>query len=332
MKFIIKLLKLFKLNKKKKIEIDNSKKVIIISHDDVDGVISASIIKRKFGDAYYLPSSPRNLPYHLSELNLENKIVVLSDLSPNEEQIDTIYNSIEKITNSKCEVIWIDHHSWPPGSIEKIKEKAKVIVERSVSAAELVAKVFELNDEISMKLVSIANDADSANYSTEEAININRAIRNKKRLQYVFEALSEGRINDEKILKWAKKEERNDEKIKEYVKTLPVFLTKSNYRYAVIDVRKSKLPGSLTGKYASIEHNLDFTVVIYSNRSVSLYAGLNKNINLLTIARRFNGGGHPFACGCSPKLSLKSRILDKLLGKRYTAKEIKEILKAVSEL
>jgi len=326
------LLKIFKIKKKAKIDIDNSKNVIIISHDDVDGVICASIVKRKFGDGFYLPSSPRNLVNHLSELNVENKTIVLSDLSPNDEQIENISKYIEKMYASKCEIIWIDHHSWPPKSIETLSKHAKIFVEPTISAAELVAKVFGMNDNIVEALVRIANDADSANYATEEAININRAIRNKKRLQYVFEALSEGRINDEKILKWARKEQKNDEKIKEYVKTLPVYTTKSNYRYTIIDVRRSKLPGSLTGKYASIEHKLDFTVVIYSNRSVSLYAGLNKNVNLLKIARKFNGGGHPFACGCSPKLSWKSKILDKLFGKRYTAKEVKEILKAVSEL
>ncbi|HLI45624.1 MAG TPA: DHH family phosphoesterase [Geobacterales bacterium] len=327
---IFNILKFFK--SKKKPSFNTDKNVIIISHDDVDGIICASIIKRKFGDGFYIPSSPRNLSNHLAELNVENKTIILSDLSPNEEQLDSIAQTLEKVYNSKCEVIWIDHHSWPADSIERLGKHAKIYVEPAISAAELVAKVFGMNDDIIENLVRIANDADSATYATEEAININRALRNKKRLQYIFEVLSEGKINDEKILKWAKKEQRNDEKIKEYVKTLPVYTTKSNFRYTIIDVRKTKLPGSLTGKYASLEHKLDFTVVIYSNRSVSLYAGLNKNVNLLKIARRFNGGGHPFACGCSPKLSLKSKILDKLFGKRYTAKEIKEVLKAVSEL
>lgn len=317
---------------KKRINLSLDKDVIIISHDDVDGIICASIIKRKMGDGIYIPSSPRMLPNHLSEIEVKNKKIFLADLSPNEEQAKTITESLNKLSRMGCEIIWIDHHSWPEKVKEDLSSYAKIIVSPTISAAELVAKTLDAKDEVIEKLVSIANDADSANYLTEDAMNINKAIRNKKRLQYVFEALSEGRINDEKILKWAKKESKNDEKIKEYVKTLPVLKTRSNYRYTIIDVRKAKLPGSITGKYASLEHKLDFTVVIYSNRSVSFYAGMNKDINLLTIARKFNGGGHPFACGCSPKLSLKSKMLDKLFGKRYTVKEVKDILKAVQEL
>ncbi len=330
MRMFSKIKKLFKIKKKR--EITTEQNIIIISHDDVDGIICASIIKRKYKEGFYIPSSPRSLIFHLSSLNVDNKKIFISDLSPNDAQLGSIAHDLDRLIKSGCEITWIDHHQWTENAIEKLNNKIKIIVEPTISAAELVAKTLGSGDEVVDKLVVIANDADSANYSLEETININRAIRNKKRLQYVFEVLSEGRINDEKIIKWASKEEKNDSKIKEYVKGLKVFTTKSGYRYAIIDVRKSKLPGSISGKYASLEHKLDFTVVIYSNRSVSFYAGLNKEINLLPIARKFNGGGHPFACGCSPKLSLKSRILDKILGKRYTAKEIKEILKVVSEL
>ncbi len=330
MQIFSKIKELIKRKEKRKITTDQS--IIIISHDDVDGIICASIIKRNYKEGFYIPSSPRSLPFHLSSLNVNDKKIFISDLSPNDEYLRIIASDLDRLIKSGCEITWIDHHQWTEKALETLRNKTKIVVEPTISAAELVAKTLESSDEVINELVIIANDADSANYSLKETININRAIRNKKRLQYVFEALSEGRINDEKIIKWASKEEKNDSKIKETVKKLKVFTTKNGYRYAIIDVRKSKLPGSISGKYASLEHKLDFTVVIYSNRSVSFYAGLNKEINLLPIARKFNGGGHPFACGCSPKLSLKSRILDKLLGKRYTAKEIKNILKEVSEL
>jgi hypothetical protein len=114
---------------------------------------------------------------------------------------------------------------------------------------------------------------------------------------------------------------------------LPVLKTKNGHTYTIIDIRKikNKLPGSLVAKYASMEKNLDFTVVIYPRLNVSFYAGMNKNINLLPIAKKYNGGGHPFACGCMPKLSFKSKLLVKFL-KRYVPKEIKEVINTVNEL
>jgi len=321
-----KFINLFKKEELPKID----QNIIIISHDDVDGIISSAIIKRKFKEGYYIPSTPRNIVYSLSKLKVSNKKIFITDLSPNEDQIKEIVKNLERLNKDKNEIIWIDHHEWSDNMLT-LSNYAKIYIAKTVSAAENVAKVLEFNDEVVNELVKIANDADSATYSLNESKNINRAIRNKRHLQYVLEALTEGRINDEKILKWAKREENKDKMILDIVKTLPVYRTKKGKSYTIIDVRKYKVAGSLLGKYASIEKNLDFTIVIYPYGNVSFYAGINKEINLLPIARKYNGGGHPFACGCAPEFSLKSKILWKI-SKSYIPKEIKKVIEDINEM
>jgi oligoribonuclease NrnB/cAMP/cGMP phosphodiesterase (DHH superfamily) len=303
---------------------------IVIAHDDIDGTISAALIKRKYKDIYFIPSVPREVIFDLGRLNIENKKIFISDLSPNDDLLNELDKNLSKLIKNNNDIIWIDHHTWSKEAIDITSKYSKLFVERTKSAAELVAKVLELNDEISLKLVEIANDADTASYSLEDTININRALRYKARINYIIDLLSEGKIKDEKILKWAKKEAKDEEKIKEIINTLPVFYTKSGQRYTIIDIRKARLPGSLIAKYASIEKNLDFTIVIYPRLNVSFYAGMNKDINLLPVAKKYNGGGHPFACGCLPKLSFKSKLLTKIF-KGYIPKEIKEVINTVNE-
>ena len=304
---------------------------VVIAHDDIDGTVSAALIKRKYKDIHFIPSVPREVVFDLGKLNIENKKIFISDLSPNDDLLKELDKNLSKLIKNNNDIIWIDHHTWSKEAIDIASKYSKLFVERTKSSAELVAKVLELNDEISLKLVEIANDADTASYSLEDTININRALRYKARINYIVDLLSEGKIRDEKILKWANKEAKNEEKIKEIISNLPVFYTKSGQRYTIIDIRKVKLPGSLVAKYASIEKNLDFTVVIYPRLNVSFYAGMNKNINLLPVAKKYNGGGHPFACGCLPKLSFKSKLLTKIF-KGYIPKEIKEVINTVNEL
>lgn len=307
--------------------------VLIIAHGDIDGLASASIIRRKYHNAYLLTSSPRRIDKVLKGLDIKNKKIFIADLSPNESQIKSIEKSLHRLKENGCEIVWIDHHSWTKESIEAVSNYAKLIVENTFSATELVYKVLEVsNDEISKKLVDIANDADEAKYYLEDTINIHRALRNKRRSKAIFDILTEGKFNHEKILRWSKEAETDEHRIVEYAKKINYSYTKNGTKFSVLDLRRADLPGNLVARYAIQIHNLDFCIVIYSNRSVSLYRGQKNDLDLLKVARMFNGGGHPYACGCNLKLSLKSRFLSRILGKKYLPTEIKKLIEKAEEI
>jgi len=300
--------------------------VLIISHNDVDGIAAASIIRRKYPNSYLITTSPRKLDEVFKAINVEKKKIFIADLSPNESQIKSLEKSLSKLVSKGCEITWIDHHSWPKQNLELISNYVKLVISNTYSASELVYKTLEINDGISKKLVDIANDADEAKYMLEDTININKALRNKRRSKAIFDILSEGKFDDERILKWSREAENNESKIIEYAKNVRYLYTNAGRKFAVLDMRKKDLPGNLVAKHAIQLHDLDFAIVIYSNRSVSLYRGKDNEIDLLSVARIFNGGGHPFACGCYLRLSLKSRFLSKVLGKKYLPEEIKQLI------
>ena len=53
---------------------------------------------------------------------------------------------------------------------------------------------------------------------------------------------------------------------------------------------------------------MDFVLVLYNCSRFSLYKGEGGQ-DLSVICRRFNGGGHPYACGGRVNLSLLDRVL-----------------------
>ncbi len=71
-------------------------------------------------------------------------------------------------------------------------------------------------------------------------------------------------------------------------------------------------------------------VVLRENNAISLYGDMrDKDVNLLPVALNHGGGGHPYACGFRFKLSLKSKILTRILGKHYIPNEVWRIIEEV---
>ncbi|MEM3393538.1 MAG: DHHA1 domain-containing protein, partial [Candidatus Methanomethylicia archaeon] len=78
---------------------------------------------------------------------------------------------------------------------------------------------------------------------------------------------------------------------------------------------------------------LDFMIVWRRDNAISVYIGdRSKEINLLKIAEKFGGGGHPFACGFKIKLSFKSRLLNYITLRRMIPKEVKKVIETTIEI
>jgi len=305
------------------------KRKLIVAHGDVDGVISAVIAARSLGleDAEVYFSGPRSIDRALSKIANGGGRLVIVDVAMNPDKIDAVESELERLTNSGWDVLWIDHHIWPDGAIDRLSRYADVRVRPAPSAARVVLEELGGGD-YERELAEIADDADTATYGDERARMYNALTRDKEKRVYLVRALMEGRLEDERVIKWAKERLRDQErKVKKGLRRVKVLETKGGRRFALIDLRPKGGPGSLISKRLSNE--VDFSLVLYSCSKFSLYAGKDRNVDLRPICEGHGGGGHPYACGGKIEMGLLKRIICHLLGPRYLPREVKELVEEV---
>ncbi|MCR8454298.1 MAG: DHHA1 domain-containing protein [Crenarchaeota archaeon] len=157
----------------------NKKSPIIACHkEDIDGIVSAALILRIFPDAVIIFAKPNDIT------RMKAKFDIVCDL-PKPKFCD----------------VCIDHHmSNYQQLLESNKLSEKDLVDPNASsAARLVAKYFNLNDEISRELVEMADKADSG-YFDEDLTTLDLLIKHNS--------------NDPAKLHWiAKKLAQNGRKI-----------------------------------------------------------------------------------------------------------------------
>lgn len=308
-------------------------KMLIIAHGDVDGVISAVIAARALGDdPTFLFSGPRSIHRTLATIPPGSGRIVLVDIGVNANRLDELERQLKRLRESGWSVTWIDHHQWPEGAVERLSKYAdRVVVRPAPSAARVVLEELGGNG-YGRKLVKIADDADTATYRTELARMYRPLTRIRSRREYLLRRLLEGRLSDPKITEWGTESVDTEKRaVEEALARAEVRVTKSGRRYALIDLRPCGGPGSAVAKKMAAEHGVSFSLVIYTCGRFSLYAGAEKDINLRPICEEADGGGHPYACGGRIRLPLHKRILCRLLGRRYTPREIEEIIRKVEE-
>jgi len=307
--------------------------VIIIAHGDVDGVLSAVIAARSIGDnPEFLFSGPRSIHRTLSLIPPGPGRLILVDIGVNANRLNELEAQLARLKRSGWSITWIDHHQWPENAVERLSRHAdSVIVRPSPSAARVVLEELS-GDGYSEELVKIADDADTATYRTEFARMFRPLTRNHKRRMYLLRALLEGCLEDENIRKWGTESvDKERMAVEKALKVAQVRTTASGRKYALIDLRPRGGPGSAVAKKMAAEHEVSFSLVLYSCERFSLYAGAEKDINLRPVCEEQDGGGHPYACGGRIRLPAHKKLLCCLLGRRYTPKEILDLIKKVEE-
>ncbi len=306
---------------------------MIIAHGDVDGVISAVIAARAMGDdPAFLFSGPRSIHRTLRSIPPGGGEITIVDIGVNANRLSELERELRRLRESGWRVTWIDHHQWPEGGVERLSKYAERVVVRSApSAARVVLEEFG-GDGYLRELVRIADDADTAAYRTELARMYRPLTRVRARREYLLRSLLEGRLEDPKIRGWGMESVDAERRaVEEALARAEVRVTRSGRRYALIDLRPRGGPGSAVAKRMTAEHGVSFSLVIYTCGRFSLYAGAEKDVNLRPICEEADGGGHPYACGGRIRLPIHKRILCRLLGRRYTPREIKEVVRAVEE-
>ncbi len=278
---------------------------VVIVHGDVDGVSCAAIILRMLKQAEIIFTGPSRIHKVLGGLRAEGCNIVIADISPNPGNIESVLASLRRLRGRGNRLLWIDHHVWHAEALDRVKELADAFIKPSPSAARLVYELMARGDEVSRRIAEIADDADTGTYSMELSRAYKVATRRRSSRKKLLEKLKEGIFEDEEVQDWKSRAEEERQRSAELAKRVKIYSTRSGLRFGLIIARRGG-SGSEAARIAMQEHGLDFVAVVRRNGRVSLY-GRNPAINLLGIAIKYQGGGHPQACGF--KLGLIERFL-----------------------
>jgi len=305
---------------------------VIISHGDVDGIISAALVRRYLGeDAYIIFTSPRNLSDTLSLIKGRKFKLYLTDLALNLAIAQSVADQLRNLKDKGCMITWIDHHPWSAEALEAVKPYVdSLVIREETSAAKLVMEALSLRDPFSTRLVEIANDADTARYELRISRMYRSASRSTRLKRKIIDLLVEGELMSEEIEKNLERSANVDVKLDDL--SYDVLSTVSGRKFAIFDFRSSPGPVSCIVRALCQKEDLDFVLVIFSLRKFSLYRCRQADdINLRKICESYGGGGHTFACGGVLEVPLKDRIIS-IFRPNYRPKELENLVKDLIEL
>jgi len=95
----------------------HSKKTVILTHGDVDGVCAAAIAKASYPEAEVEFTDPADLASKLDSLSGHDRVIVL-DLGIDSAQKDKVMTAFQKLSKTSS-IIYIDHHPRPPEVTER---------------------------------------------------------------------------------------------------------------------------------------------------------------------------------------------------------------------
>lgn len=305
--------------------------VLSISHwKDLDGIASAAIIGR------YADRTRRGFKVYLTEPYLFHSVlirilksgvsgseIIISDIGPNNRIFGKAISLLAAIKERGNTIIWIDHHLWSEDQISSARNVVnELIIDTSKCAAMLVYERFGEGDEFSKRLAELATDADFWIRKIDLSIKLCKVLASGYNRERLISKFREGILWDSELESvYSRRVEREKVLLEKAIKKLREYKV-DNLRIAVILAEISA--GEITEILA--ERGYDIIAVVSKKGHVSLRRGNNK-IDLVPIALRLGGGGHPFAAGGS----LEYNFFDKMLARLGYYRKISRLLKAVKE-
>ncbi len=308
-----------------------------ISHDkDVDGLNSAAIVwryaKTKGLDfSVTLTDYGGFEPVFSSIASRRNTLIVVSDLGVDETTVDIVLKSLSRAISQGCKVVWLDHHHWSEKSIKAIlslPNKPILRINHDFCAAEIAHKVLMPRDETCAELARIAHDTDfnlreiDGATALTDAVSVIRFNALDRRedvsdaLYPILEKLAESGLEGvwdptTKKFKDSLLNKRVDNYRKEKTKKMRKAI--ANHCDSVIHerlVRIVEMPSGVTstdmGTFAADVENLrfndtslevaDLLFMLSQGGMLGIRRG-HDTVLCNVVAKKFNGGGHPFAAG-----------------------------------
>lgn len=276
--------------------------VVVVADPDADGLVCTALIREADGAAALLPTGPHELRRSLDRLAEHTPAgcrVYICDLCP--DSIADIRQPLREITNQAQDVYWFDHHRWESATMEAVRNAG---VELTIGESE---------NECSADVAFHALDH-SFDSRFEDLVQVTR--------DHDLWLLEDPRSDDiADFAYWADPEEFVAV-VREHGADLPAdieaFLeekrvVKQNRIDRAVRRAEYREVGDLTlgvtyGRCAQNEvaerlreEGADASVIVKPAGSASL-RGTEQFDRCHEVARRVNGGGHPKAAGCKPRI------------------------------
>ncbi len=280
----------------------------IISHWDLDGIVSAAlVVKHAVARKHYhitkrlstITALPRFTQEFLRIQTFDPTYTYLFilDLNPLKNSYTMIKDHLKTIVSYGIRVYWIDHHSWRREYIDELKDLGAVIyIDTAKVTAEIVADLFKLDDRLSRTLVDLARDDDLFLNRMDITIYWRRVLRwfDWKVRYKALDSFVRGEIWPN----WARGLYGQIHGIYERLleKTLANTVVKeySGLTIAISQSVDQRIhPGEIQLKLIDSGIYADLYVIVYPN-AVSLRSD---SIDVSLVAKKLGGGGHPNASG-----------------------------------
>lgn len=307
--------------------------IISLTHGtDLDGIASAAIIYRYSKLKNYACELHFAEPYNLSEklkslaiLDKRYDEIIIADLGVNRKVYAEVLGSLRKLKEKGIVIKWFDHHVWGADISENVKKIVDVFEnDTRFCAAELVQTHLLPKDSIARRIALLARDIDFWLRRHDLSVKLSKIIKsNKVSKKQIIENLSEGIFWNDYFQKIYEElsavEKRLLNKALKNIETHNI----EGFKVALV---KNNVPAGLIADVLA-EKGFDIIVVLSYTGKISLRRGKN-DINLLPIAEKLGGGGHPYAAGAI----LDYGVIDKFLAKYLRIYRKKDkILKAIKE-
>lgn len=314
---------------------------VLYHNSDIDGFASAALVKR-----YLLRREFNSATIRFIGINYSDFLHGLADVARKAKGGDEVYivdmnvnegwmvlslfkgsvpACLSRIKERKCYVSWFDHHFWRKYFIDKVQPfTGNLHIDfKASSTCRLIKEALLADDNVAEKLCLIADQVDRDMWleaEVEKKIDwdqpcwrwylISEAVgKELVPAQWVVEKMVESGAEWSQALEdLALTAKREVDHGVEGALQKTVVRNIGGLKVAVTAANPQPCKASLLGLYVYLANNVDLSMMILPNGSVSI-----RSIKGLAcdVALRFHGGGHPKAAGAM--LPLKRRLLLMLL-------------------
>ncbi len=283
---------------------------VIVTHTDLDGIVSATLIAKYLGgyDRLYF-AQPHQLWGVLCKVPSRSELYI-SDLGMNEPTLDKVVNELKRILKAGGLITWFDHHVWDEKWITKLRELGvKLYVDRSTCAAGVVIKYLNIEDPKMKELADAACSLDLWKFNHWLGNYLARVVGYKggsKWKEYIVNELMKfnGELPSEFL---GIVEEVISRELKILSKALSKAGTVTSNGIKVVYYYKGN-EEHLTSYIANIllsRYSADLAIICRRG-SISLRS---KKLDVRELAKALGGGGHPRAAGAPLRVSLITKLL-----------------------
>ena len=115
----------------------------ILTHGDTDGICAAALARARFPEAEIWFTRPIRLLRDLNSVELGTTVMIF-DVAIDERDKDQIFQRMRELAQ-KDEVLYVDHHPLPPGTLKKDFPVTQLALETGASSSELAFRLL-IND------------------------------------------------------------------------------------------------------------------------------------------------------------------------------------------